>query len=36
MMGKGDYHSKVRALEKAGVKIAKTPFEIPDLISKVL
>lgn len=36
MMGEGDYQSKVRALEKAGVKIARTPFEVPSLVSRVL
>lgn len=36
MMGEGGYESKVRALEKAGVRVARTPFEIPSLISKVL
>ena len=36
MMGEGDYASKVRALEKAGVKVARSPFDIPSLISRVL
>ncbi len=36
MMGTGTYQGKVEALEKAGVKVAKTPFEIPDLISELL
>jgi len=36
MMGEGDYASKVRALEKAGAKVAKSPFDIPSLISRVL
>lgn len=29
---KGSYKSKIRSLEEAGVKIAKTPDEIPDLL----
>jgi succinyl-CoA synthetase alpha subunit len=36
MMGEGDYASKVKALEKAGVKVARNPFEIPNLVSRVL
>ncbi|MFN4045883.1 MAG: succinate--CoA ligase subunit alpha [Acidilobaceae archaeon] len=36
MMGEGGYESKARALEKAGVRVARMPFEIPSLISKVL
>ena len=36
MMGEGDYASKVRALEKAGAKIARNPFEIPSIVSKLL
>ncbi|MEM0492115.1 MAG: succinate--CoA ligase subunit alpha [Acidilobaceae archaeon] len=36
MMGMGDYESKVKALEKAGVLVARTPFDIPRLVSRVL
>jgi succinyl-CoA synthetase alpha subunit len=36
MMGTGTYQGKVKALEDAGVKVAKTPFEIPDLIAEAL
>ena len=36
MMGTGTYEGKVKALEDAGVSVAKTPFEIPDLIEKAL
>ena len=35
MMGTGTYQGKVEALEKAGVRVAKTPFEIPDLIREI-
>ncbi len=36
MMGTGTYQGKVEALEKAGVKVAKTPFEIPSLLKEAL
>ncbi len=36
MMGTGTYEGKVKALEKAGVKVARTPLEIPDLIKELL
>jgi len=36
MMGTGTYEGKVKALQEAGVKVARTPFEIPDLIKEVL
>ncbi len=36
MMGTGTYEGKVKALESAGVRVARTPFEIPDLIKEVL
>ncbi|MCX8196285.1 MAG: succinate--CoA ligase subunit alpha [Acidilobaceae archaeon] len=36
MMGMGDYSSKVKALEKAGIPVARTPFDIPRLVSRVL
>ena len=36
MMGTGTYQGKVQALREAGVKVATTPFEIPDLLSEVL
>ncbi len=36
MMGTGTYEGKVKALEEAGVKVARTPFEIPKLIKEVL
>lgn len=36
MMGTGTYEGKVKALEEAGVKVARTPFEIPSLIKEVI
>ncbi|MCE4620040.1 MAG: succinate--CoA ligase subunit alpha [Desulfurococcales archaeon] len=36
MMGTGTYQGKVEALRKAGVKVAETPFQIPDLVKEVL
>ncbi len=36
MMGTGTYQGKVEALEEAGVKVAKTPFEIPELLRQAL
>lgn len=36
MMGMGDYDSKVRAMEKAGIKVARTPFDIPSIVSKII
>lgn len=36
MMGTGTYEGKVKALEKAGVKVARTPLEIPELIKELL
>ncbi len=36
MAGTGTYEGKVKALQDAGVKVAVTPFEIPDLIKEVL
>ncbi len=36
MMGTGAYQDKVKALEKAGVKVARIPQEIPKLIKEVL
>ncbi len=36
MMGTGTYQGKVKALEEAGVKVAKTPFEIPELLRQAL
>jgi len=36
MMGTGTYESKVKALQEAGAKVARTPFDIPDLIKEVL
>jgi len=36
MMGTGTYDGKVKALEEAGVKVAKTPFEIPQLIKEYM
>jgi len=35
-MGMGSYESKIRAFKDAGIAIAKTPYEIPKLVSKVL
>ncbi|HDI86478.1 MAG TPA: succinate--CoA ligase subunit alpha, partial [Candidatus Korarchaeota archaeon] len=34
--GRGTYDSKLRALNEAGVPVAKTPFEIPDLLAGLL
>jgi len=34
--GKGGYNSKIKALEKSGVVLAKTPEEIPLLLKKIL
>jgi len=36
MMGTGAYQDKVKALEKAGVKVARIPQEIPKLIKEAL
>jgi len=36
MMGTGSYHDKVKALEKAGVRVARIPQEIPKLVEEVL
>ena len=36
MMGTGTYEGKVKALEDAGVRVARTPFEIPSLIKEVI
>ncbi len=36
MMGTGTYEGKVKALEEAGVRVARTPFEIPSLIKEVI
>ncbi len=36
MMGTGTYEGKVRALERVGVRVARTPMEIPDLIKEVM
>ncbi len=36
MMGTGTYQGKVKALEEAGVKVAKTPFEIPEFLRQAL
>jgi len=36
MMGTGTYEGKVKALTEAGVKVAKTPFEIPSLVEEAL
>ncbi len=36
MMGSGTYQGKVEALKSAGVKVARTPFEIPDLVKDLL
>ncbi len=36
MMGTGTYEGKVKALSEAGVRVAKTPFEIPSLIGEAL
>ncbi|MCE4600781.1 MAG: succinate--CoA ligase subunit alpha [Desulfurococcales archaeon] len=36
MMGTGTYEGKVKALEEVGVKVARTPFEIPSLIKEYL
>ncbi|MEB3816585.1 MAG: succinate--CoA ligase subunit alpha, partial [Desulfurococcales archaeon] len=36
MMGTGTYEGKVKALEEAGVKVARTPMEIPKLVKEAL
>ncbi|MCS7107342.1 MAG: succinate--CoA ligase subunit alpha [Acidilobaceae archaeon] len=36
MMGQGDYAGKVEALERAGIAVARTPFDIPRLVSRLL
>ncbi len=36
MMGSGTYQGKVEALKSAGVKVARTPFEIPELVKDLL
>ncbi|MEB3787076.1 MAG: succinate--CoA ligase subunit alpha, partial [Desulfurococcales archaeon] len=36
MMGTGTAEGKIKALESVGVKVAKTPMEIPDLLKQVL
>lgn len=36
MMGSGSYQDKVKSLERAGVIVAKTPFEIPSIVKEVL
>jgi len=36
MMGSGTYKGKVEALAKAGIKVARMPFDIPKLVSEVL
>jgi len=36
MMGMGTYESKIRAFRKVGIPIARTPYEIPNLLSKVV
>ena len=36
MMGTGSYQDKVRALERAGVRVARIPQEIPKLVEEVL
>jgi len=36
MMGTGTYQGKVDALKRVGVKVAETPFQIPELIKEVI
>ncbi|BAN90163.1 succinate--CoA ligase subunit alpha [Aeropyrum camini] len=36
MMGAGTYEGKVKALREAGVEVAETPFEVPDLVRRAL
>ena len=36
MMGSGTYESKVKLLEEAGAYVARTPFEVPELVRKAL
>ncbi len=36
MMGTGTFQGKVEALEKAGVRVARLPFEVPALVEEVL
>jgi len=34
--GRGTAESKIESLRRAGVRVAETPFEIPDLAKQVL
>ncbi len=36
MMGTGGYGDKVKALREAGIPVAETPFQIPELVGRVL
>jgi succinyl-CoA synthetase alpha subunit len=36
MMGTGTYEGKVKALEEAGIRVARTPMEIPKLVKEAL
>jgi len=36
MMGTGTYEGKVKALEEAGIRVARTPMEIPKLVREAL
>ncbi len=36
MLGTGAYKDKVAALEDAGIRVAKTPYEVPKLVSEAL
>jgi len=36
MMGTGTYEGKVKALEEAGVRVARTPVEIPKLVKEAM
>ncbi|MEB2836478.1 MAG: succinate--CoA ligase subunit alpha [Desulfurococcales archaeon] len=36
MMGTGTYEGKVKALEEAGIRVARTPMDIPKLVKEAL
>jgi succinyl-CoA synthetase alpha subunit len=36
MMGTGTYEGKVKALEEAGIRVARTPMEIPKLVKEAI
>jgi len=36
MLGTGAYKDKVAALEDAGIRVARTPYEVPKLVKEAL